>query len=95
MKSIPCENWDGVSLQRWKMERAEDNGEQMRRLFKNLPRAMYEDLTERQREVVQLHFLQGLSVTAIARQLGVSKSTVSRTIARATDKLFHALRYSL
>lgn len=95
MKSTPYENWDGASFQLWRTAQSGDNREQMERLFNNLPRAMQEELTERQRQMLRMHFVQGMSVTAIAKKLGLSKSTVSRTIARSTDKLFHSLRYSL
>jgi len=95
MKSTPYENWDGASFQLWRSAQGGDNREQMERLFNNLPKAMREELTDRQRQMLQMHFLQGMSVTVIAGKLGVSKSTVSRTLARSTDKLFHSLRYSL
>jgi len=95
MKSTPYENWDGASFQLWRTAQSGDNREQMERLFNNLPRAMQEELTERQRQMLQMHFVQGMSVTAFAKKLGLSKSTVSRTIARSTDKLFRSLRYSL
>ncbi len=43
-------------------------------------------LTPRQREMFQLH-LSGRNIPEIARDLGVDKSTVSRTIARAKKRL--------
>lgn len=36
-----------------------------------------------------------MSVTAIARELGLNKSTVSRSLARSMERLYRSLRYSL
>ena len=54
--------------------------------------ALFHDLTEKQRRVVQLYYFDNLTVTAIAKKLSVNKSTVSRTLHRALDKLEDALR---
>ena len=51
------------------------------------------ELTPRQREVLLAHYRQGLRITQIAEQLGVSKSTVSRTLRRAEENLRRFLRY--
>ena len=51
--------------------------------------------TPRQRQLLRMHFTQGKRVTDIAQELGISKSTVSRTLARCTQRLYRTLRYSL
>ena len=43
----------------------------------NLPLAVEEELTPRQRQLLRMHFTQGKRVTDIAQELGISKSTVS------------------
>jgi RNA polymerase sigma factor (sigma-70 family) len=43
-------------------------------------RAVAEALTERQREVIELHYFQGLSQGEIAKSLGVSQQVVHKTI---------------
>lgn len=86
---------DLAGLQAWKNQQGEDNHLRMERLLGNLNTAMSEELTPRQRQMLQMHFFQGKTVTAIAAELDLSKSTVSRTISRSIDKLFHTLRYSL
>lgn len=53
------------------------------------------ELTPRQRQLLRMHFTQGKRVTDIAQELGISKSTVSRTLARCTQRLYRTLRYSL
>ncbi len=79
----------------WLRANAGDNGEQMTRLRRNLRRAREEELTERQREMVGLYYDQGMTMPQIAERLGVSRSTVSRTLRRARDRLYRFLRYTL
>lgn len=79
----------------WRRANAEDNGEQMTRLRRNLRLARERELTERQREMVALYYDQGMTMPQIAERLGVNRSTVSRTLRRARDRLHRFLRYTL
>ena len=79
----------------WLRANAGDNGEQMTRLRRNLRLARERELTERQREMVALYYDQGMTMPQIAERLGVSRSTVSRTLRRARDRLYRFLRYTL
>ncbi|MBR6739258.1 MAG: sigma-70 family RNA polymerase sigma factor, partial [Oscillospiraceae bacterium] len=67
----------------------------LRRLKRNLRLAREQELTERQREMLRLRYEEEMSVSEIAAVLGVNKSTVSRTLARASQRLERALRYAL
>lgn len=58
------------------------------------PDAMAE-LTPRQRQMVDMQFQEELTVTEIARRLGVNKSTVSRCLRRARQRLYSRLRFTL
>lgn len=71
-----------------------DNQDRIRRLLCNLPLAVQQELTPRQRESCGA-LTGGMSVTAIARELGLNKSTVSRSLARSMERLYRSLRYSL
>lgn len=86
---------DLAGLQLWQREQGEDNHLRIERLLGNLPKAIDQELTDRQRQMLTMHFFDGKSVTAIADELHLAKSTVSRTISRSVDKLFRSLRYSL
>ncbi len=86
---------DIASLCLWRQEQAGDNAERIRRLLSNLPLAVEQELTERQKEILQMRFTRGMSVTDIAHTLGVNKSTVSRSLSRSVERLYRALRYSL
>lgn len=73
---------------------AVDNEESLERLRRGLRCARAEALTERQSEVLRMHFEEGRRVSDIARALGVNRSTVSRTIVRAQKRLYDRLRYT-
>ena len=79
----------------WMRANAQDNSEQLGRLRRNLRRAREQELTDRQREMVSLYYDQGMTMPQIAERLGVNRSTVSRTLRRARDRLHRFLRYTL
>lgn len=70
-----------------------DNSEEMSRLKRNLVRALREDVTAKQRLVLTMYYAQGMNMREIGEQLGVDKSTVSRTIKRGEQRLRRCLRY--
>ena len=79
----------------WLRDHAEDNSDQLQRLRRNLRRAREQELTPRQREILALYYDRGLKMPQIARKLGVNRSTVSRTVKRAKERLYRCLRYAL
>lgn len=54
---------------------------------RRLARALRDELDDREREVVLMRFYQDMRIDDIAENLGMSASTVKRTISRALDKL--------
>lgn len=52
-----------------------------------------EELTALQREAIIAYYFQEQSIPQIARDRGVNKSTVSRTLRRAEEKLRRFLKY--
>lgn len=79
----------------WMQAHAEDNENDLMRLKRGLRVAREEELTVRQRQVLQMKFERGMGVCQIADELGVDKSTVSRTLTRARKRLYKCLRYAL
>ena len=77
----------------WIRTHSEDNESDMRRLKRNLRIVREEELTARQ--LLQMRYEENMTVSEIARELGIDKSTVSRTISRAKARIRRALRYSL
>ena len=72
---------------------AEDNSAQLSAVKRNLARALREDVTARQRQVLLLYYAEGLNTRQIGEKLGVDKSTVARTIKRGEARLRRCLRY--
>ena len=81
-------------LAAWDRAHGEDNSDQMERLRRNLKKVRQMELTARQAEMVHLYYDLGLSMSQIGGQLGVTKSTVSRTLARGRKRLKRYLQYS-
>ena len=61
--------------------------------LKRVRRVMAEELTQLQRETLTAYYFEELSITQIARQRGVNKSTVCRTLHRAEARLRRFLKY--
>ena len=80
MKSTLYEGYKGIRLPR---------EIQMKRVH----RVIEEELTPLQREALIAYYIQDRTITQIARERGVQKSTISRTLHRAEDKLRRFLKY--
>ena len=74
-------------------ERGGDNRPELERMKRILSRAIRRELTERQRQCLVMHYLDGMKMQDVARALCLSKSTVSRHIACATSKLRKVASY--
>ena len=61
--------------------------------LERIRRVIREELTDLQREVLVAYYFQEISIPQIARERGVNKSTVSRTLHRAEEKLRRYLKY--
>ena len=60
---------------------------------KRVRRVIQEELTELQRYVILAYYFQEKKIPQIARERGVHKSTVSRTLRRAEQRLKRYLKY--
>ena len=61
--------------------------------LKRVQRVIREELTDNQREILLAYYMENLTIPQIAEARGVNKSTVSRTLHRAEEKLRRYLRY--
>ena len=95
MASTAYDIMDRAGLERWLRETAGDNSQRRERLKRNLRRAMKRELTPRQQEIMALYFFENRPMTESGAMLGSNKSTVSRTLLRATRRLYQCLRYAL
>lgn len=84
-----------AAMEIWQGQDSEDNDARMQRLRRNLKKAIDQELTGRQQTMLLMRYSENCSQTDMAARLGVDKSTVSRTLARARKKLARVLQYSL
>ena len=82
-------------LIQWLRENAETNQESCERVRKKLPKAILNELTPRQRKLLQMYYFDGLTMREIAEIENVNQSTVSRTLARGRDRLQRVLEYAV
>ena len=55
--------------------------------------ALDTELTQRQRQLVEMYYLRQMGMRDIAAELGIDESTVSRTLKRAKLRLRRCLKY--
>ncbi|MGI6270658.1 MAG: sigma-70 family RNA polymerase sigma factor [Candidatus Howiella sp.] len=79
--------WEGESYS------AGDNSETIAKMKRAVIDVMEEELTVRQREVVEDYYFKNMTVTEIAQKRGVNKSTISRHLKRARTKIKKCLKY--
>ncbi len=84
---------NSMDLTMYTREMSTDNSEECNVLRKNLARALQQDVTPRQRDMLYLYYNKNLTMEEIGNQLGVDKSTVSRTLKRGEARLQRCLRY--
>ena len=80
MRSTLYEGYEGIRLPR------EVQLQRVRRVIE-------EELTPIQRQVLVAYYFQQMTIPQIAQDRGVYKSTVSRTLHRAENKLRRYLKY--
>ncbi len=61
--------------------------------LERVQRVIREELTEKQRQTLLAYYFEERTIPQIARDQGVHKSTVSRTLKRAEERLRRFLRY--
>jgi RNA polymerase sigma factor (sigma-70 family) len=61
--------------------------------IERVKRVIREELTPLQRQTLVAYYMQNRTIPQIAADRGVNKSTVSRTLHRAEDKLRRYLKY--
>ena len=80
MKNIEYNGYEGPRLTR---------EQQLRRL----KRVMDAELTEKQRRVVVGYYIERRNMAELAREYGVNKSTICRTLQRAETRMRRCLKY--
>ena len=95
MRNIQYNNRDDrVDLETFVQAMAGDNQTRLAELQACLGKALREDVTPRQQQVLFLYYVQGLNMRQIAEALGVDRSTVSRTLKRGEERIRSRVRYN-
>ena len=79
-RNIPYEGYQGIRLPK-EVQR------------KRVMEVIRRELTTLQRQTLLAYYIEQLNIVQIAQRRGVHKSTVSRTLKRAEDRLRRYLRY--
>ena len=74
--------------------REKEDDPDYRKMLRMLSRLTEEELTDRQRQCVQLYYFEGQKMRDVARLLGIQSSTVSRHLKKARSRMGQVLRYS-
>ena len=94
MRNIQYNNRDDrVDLETFVQAMGGDNQTRLAELQACLGKALREDVTPRQQQVLFLYYVQGLNMRQIAEALGVERSTISRTLKRGEERIRHRMRY--
>lgn len=72
---------------------AQTNSENVEKVKCIMAKVIKNELTPRQRETIVLYYYKGMGISEIADMLGLTPSSVSRTIKRARDKIYNYLKY--
>ena len=87
-------NYEGYNeYKTYLLQLGSDNSKSRSVLMANLARAVREDITERQWQLIQMYYVEQMTMPDIAEELGIGVSTVSRTIKRGRERLQRCLRY--
>lgn len=69
------------------------NAEKRRFMLKIMRSVIENELSARQRQTVTLYYFQNMNIPEIAAELGVNRSTVSRTISRGRRNIMEKMKY--
>lgn len=70
-----------------------DNRHHLKLAQKALHEVIEQELTGRQKEILMMYYFEQRSMVEIGELLGINKSTVSRTMARARNRIFTHMRF--
>ena len=77
----------------YKEKDQETNIVEYRKIIKIMTKLIQNELSKRQKECITMKFFEKMSVCQIAKNLKIDKSTASRHISRAKEKLKKLLEY--
>ncbi|MBC8570601.1 hypothetical protein [Zongyangia hominis] len=91
--SLDFHLYDKASFDQFAAEKGEDNARQLYRAKKILHRVMKEELTPLQLEYMTRFYFGKETMTQIAQDRGINKSSVSRVIRNGRERIYRVLKY--
>lgn len=87
---------DKAAYEYWFRKRfgATDDEDYLRKTSKLIAKAVEHELTDIQRTYFCKYYFEGLTMREIAQERGVDKATVSRTVARARNRIKRVVKYA-
>lgn len=84
-----------IMYNRYKNNEFNDNNssQQHNRLKQNIKKIIDNELTNIEKNTINLYYYKKMSITSISHYFGVNKSTVSRNLSRALKKLNDFIKY--
>ena len=77
----------------WEEAKERNNTERLHQLQRIMGRVIAENLSERQRMMLDCYYMRQMSMPEIAALLHINKSTVSRTLSRALKNIEKYIKY--
>lgn len=72
-----------------------DNSGRREKMKEAVLKAMENELSDKQRQTLELYYFKEMTMQEIADELGVCRSTVSRSLSRARSRISRCVKYSL
>lgn len=69
-----------------------DDSEHIEKIKNNIQFIIENDLTKRQKQLIELYYFDNIKIEDIAKMLKINVSTVSRTIKRGKKRLYERLK---
>ncbi len=93
MKSISFDYLFESDIAKIVQKKGTSNAVKIKTLKRMVTLIIKQELTNKQRTILELYFIRGLKYYQIAEILNISKSTVSRTKKRAFKTIYKMLKY--
>ena len=93
MKNISFENLFESDLAKIVQKKGASNKVKIETIKKMITLIIKQELTEKQKKILKLHFVDNFKYNDIAKMLNVNKSTISRTKTRAFKAIEKILKY--
>ena len=75
------------------LDEVNSNEERLNLVKQALPKVIENRLSERQKECVRLYYFENMNMEQTAAVLGIERSSVSRTLKRARNRIKTSLEY--